>query len=114
MIIYDEKQHIFQLNTKSTSYMIGITPEGYLGHIYYGERLQHIDGGYLLRTEEYPYTPERNKREKCVFLESFPMELHPAALGIFGKAAWIFEMNMDAWERKFFTKSIEYIPARHH
>ena len=23
--------------------MIGITPEGYLGHIYYGERLQHID-----------------------------------------------------------------------
>lgn len=64
MIIYDEKQHIFQLNTKSTSYMIGITPEGYLGHIYYGERLQHIDGGYLLRTEEYPYTPERNKRRK--------------------------------------------------
>ena len=31
--------------------MIGITPEGYLGHIYYGERLQHIDGGYLLRME---------------------------------------------------------------
>ena len=30
------------------------------------------------------------------------------------KAAWIFEMNMDAWERKSFTKSIEYIPARHH
>ena len=83
MIIYDEKQHIFQLNTKSTSYMIGITPEGYLGHIYYGERLQHIDGGYLLRTEEYPYTPERNKREKCVFLESFPMELPSGGIGDF-------------------------------
>ena len=83
MIIYDEKQHIFQLNTKSTSYMIGITPEGYLGHIYYGERLQHIDGGYLLRTEEYPYTPERNKREKCVFLESFPMELPTGGIGDF-------------------------------
>ena len=83
MIIYDKKQHIFQLNTKSTSYMIGITPEGYLGHIYYGERLQHIDGGYLLRTEEYPYTPERNKREKCVFLESFPMELPTGGIGDF-------------------------------
>ena len=83
MIIYDKKQHIFQLNTKSTSYMIGITPEGYLGHIYYGERLQHIDGGYLLRTEEYPYTPERNKREKCVFLESFPMELPSGGIGDF-------------------------------
>ena len=63
--------------------MIGITPEGYLGHIYYGERLQHIDGGYLLRTEEYPYTPERNKREKCVFLESFPMELPTGGIGDF-------------------------------
>lgn len=63
--------------------MIGITPEGYLGHIYYGERLQHIDGGYLLRTEEYPYTPERNKREKCVFLESFPMELPSGGIGDF-------------------------------
>ena len=83
MIIYDKKQHIFQLNTKSTSYMIGITPEGYLGHIYYGERLQHIDGGYLLRMEEYPYTPERNKREKCVFLESFPMELPSGGIGDF-------------------------------
>lgn len=83
MIIYDKKQHIFQLNTKSTSYMIGITPEGYLGHIYYGERLQHIDGGYLLRMEEYPYTPERNKREKCVFLESFPMELPTGGIGDF-------------------------------
>ena len=52
--------------------------------------------------------------KNAYFWKAFRWNCQPAALGIFGKAAWIFEMNMDAWERKFFTKSIEYIPARHH
>ena len=60
-IIYNEKNHIFKLDTKNTSYLIGISPEGYVGHVYYGEKLAHEDAYYLLRTEEPPFTPSKNE-----------------------------------------------------
>lgn len=34
-ITYLEDKKIFQLNTAQTTYLIGLSPEGYVGHIYY-------------------------------------------------------------------------------
>lgn len=73
-IQYQEHKKIFELHTKSSTYLIGITPEGYVGHIYYGKRLHREVSAYLLRTAEAPFTPEVNKREKVAFMDSFPME----------------------------------------
>ena len=73
-ISYNNKNRIFKLDTESTSYLIGISPEGYVGHVYYGERLKCDDAYYLLRTQESPYTPSKNEREKLSFLDYFPME----------------------------------------
>lgn len=36
-VIYNETRRIFKLDTENTSYLIGISPEGYVGHVYYGE-----------------------------------------------------------------------------
>ena len=80
-IQYNETNRVFKLDTCDTTYMIGITPEGYAGHIYYGERLQSDDGYYLLRTEESPYTPSVYEREKGSFLDVFPMEYPAGGLG---------------------------------
>lgn len=44
-IFYDEKNGIFHLKTKSSSYMMGIY-SGYLVHAYYGKRLEHTDSLY--------------------------------------------------------------------
>lgn len=76
-VCFHEEKKIFQLNTKNSTYLIGLTPEGYAGHIYYGKRLHGEVDAYLLRTAEAPFTPSVNQREKAAFMDSFPME-YPA------------------------------------
>ena len=39
---FNEDKKIFRLDTETSTYLMGLTPEGYLGHIYYGDRLQRI------------------------------------------------------------------------
>lgn len=80
-IKFNEKNKIFKLDTDNTTYMIGISPEGYVGHVYYGEKIESDDAYYLLRTEEAPFTPSVNKREKSAFLDFFPMELSCGGVG---------------------------------
>ena len=77
-IAYNEEKRIFRLDTKNTSYLMGITDkEGFLGHIYYGKRLEEDNVGYLLRTWEAPFSPETNNRERVSFMETYPTE-YPA------------------------------------
>lgn len=80
-IQFNDKTKIFKLDTKTTTYLIGLSPEGYAGHIYYGEWLAADDAYYLLRTEEPPYTPQVNAREKSSFLDFFPMEYPSGGIG---------------------------------
>ena len=40
-IRYDEANRIFELDTRNTSYRIGIVDEeGFVGHIYYGQKIR--------------------------------------------------------------------------
>ena len=80
-VIYNETRRIFKLDTENTSYLIGISPEGYVGHVYYGEYLEDADAYYLLRTEEPPFTPSVNEREKSSFLDFFPTEYPSGGVG---------------------------------
>lgn len=81
-IVYDEEQKVFGLCTKSTTYLCGLTEDGnYLGHIYYGKRMKDLAASYLLRTDEPPFTPETNLREKASFMGYF-------STGISGSRAW--------------------------
>ena len=34
---FNEDKKIFRLDTETSTYLMGLTPEGYLGHIYYGD-----------------------------------------------------------------------------
>ena len=78
---FNEDKKIFRLDTGKSTYLMGLTPEGYLGHIYYGDRLYQAAENYMLRMEEPPYTPSVNKREKSSFLDSFPMEYPTGGIG---------------------------------
>ncbi len=78
MITYYGPERIFKLDTPNTSYLIGIVDEeNFIGHIYYGKRLKDADVSYLMRTEEAPFVPSRNNRERCAFYDCFPFE-YPA------------------------------------
>ena len=80
-VSFDEKKKIFRLDTEKSTYLMGVSPEGFLGHIYYGDRLVLDADNYLLRMEEPPYTPSVNKREKSAFLDFFPMEYPTGGIG---------------------------------
>ena len=81
-ITFDRATNIFQLNTMTTSYLIGIADGKYVGHIYYGKKLDNCQGGYeLLRTEEKPFVPSQNNRDKAGFADGFHYEYPTAGVG---------------------------------
>ena len=73
-ICFDDNKKIFKLDTQRTTYMIGLTQEGYVGHVYYGARLESACAAHLLRTGEPPFTPSVLPSEKAAFLDTLPME----------------------------------------
>lgn len=80
-IQFDEKKQLFKMDTDHTTYVIGLSPEGYVGHVYYGRRLEQMCGNSLLRMEEKPFTPSVNKRDKSSFLDFYPMEYSSGGIG---------------------------------
>ena len=81
-VTFNEQKKIFKLDTPNTSYICGIfDKEGFLGHIYYGDRIEEEDVAYLARTGEPPYTPEVNNRDRLAFYDSFPFEYPAHGLG---------------------------------
>ena len=87
-IVYYEQDRIFKLDTQNTSYLIGVVDqEGFLGHVYYGKKVSGHGLGYLMRTEEPPFVPSRNERDRLSFLDRFPMEYPTHGIGDFREAA---------------------------
>ncbi len=81
-IKYYEQERIFKLDTPNTSYILGIVDdENFVGHIYYGKRVQDYHLDYLLRLEEGPFVPSKNNRERCSFYDSFSFEYPTGGLG---------------------------------
>lgn len=80
-IQFDEKKQLFKMDTDHTTYVIGLSPEGYVGHVYYGRRLGKLCKNALLRMEEKPFTPSANKRDKSAFLDFYPMEYPTGGIG---------------------------------
>ncbi len=81
-IRYDEANRIFELDTRNTSYRIGIVDEeGFVGHIYYGQKIRPQKCDQFLRTCEAPFVPSKNNRERCSFMDTFPTEYSGNGIG---------------------------------
>lgn len=81
-IKYNEDSRIFDLDTENTSYRIGIVDEeGFVGHIYYGEKIRSQRCDQLMRTGEGPFVPSQNNRERCSFMDTFPTEYSGNEIG---------------------------------
>ena len=81
-IRYDEANRIFELDTTNTSYRIGIVDEeGFVGHIYYGQKIRPQKCDQFLRTCEAPFVPSKNNRERCSFMDTFPTEYSGNGIG---------------------------------
>lgn len=87
-IQYDETAGIFRLDTEKTSYIIGLADEKrFIGHVYYGKRISDTDVGYLMRTNESPFVPSQNNRDRSSFFDAFPMEYPGSNTGDFRESA---------------------------
>ena len=106
-VTYNENRRIFKLDTENTSYLIGISPEGYVGHVYYGEYLEDADAYYLLRTEEPPFTPSVNEREKSSFLDFFPTEYPSGGVGDYRESCINVRNEAGCMGSEFFYDSYE-------
>ena len=74
-IFFDEQSHSFKLDTKASSYVISVVDdEGFIGLAYYGDKISDTDVRYLLRTDENPFVPSKNNRERGSFFDAFPTE----------------------------------------
>lgn len=62
-ITYFNNSKTFKLDTKKSTYMIAIVDkEQFIGHVYYGKRIEDEEMSYLLRIYEPPYIPTENNR----------------------------------------------------
>lgn len=87
-ITFLEKDRVFKIDTENTSYVMGIVDgEGFLGHLYYGDKLDDTDASYLLKTIEPQYTPSTNMRDRSSFLDRFPFEYSSNNVGDYRKSS---------------------------
>lgn len=81
-ILFDRETRMFKLDSLNMSYMCKIVDEeGFLGHVYFGKKIPDLDMGYLLRTEEAPFMPGKNNRERGSFYDTFPTEYPSKGIG---------------------------------
>lgn len=84
MSIYvDEKNKIFKLDTKSTTYMMQVVDGDYLAHTYYGKKVPDKNLSYLLRLDEHPLTLSKNIGERVQIMENIPLEYSFFGVGDF-------------------------------
>lgn len=112
-VSYEKQKKIFKLDTQNTTYLIGLSPEGYVGHIYYGGRLNHSTDNYLLRMEEHPFTPSVNKREKSSFLDFYPMEYPSGGVGDYRESCINIRNEQGCMGSEFFYVSHEIYKGKH-
>ena len=85
-IVYDEAREIFALHTPDTTYMIGLMDHRYVGHVYYGARLETTQGAYLMRRGERSRVPSERKRDAAGFFNEAPFEYPVYGKGDFREA----------------------------
>lgn len=87
-ITYFKNSKTFKLDTKKSTYMIAIVDkEQFIGHVYYGKRIEDEEMSYLLRIYEPPYVPTENNRDRCSFYDTFPTEYSTHGIGDYRDSA---------------------------
>jgi alpha-galactosidase len=85
-IVFNEKDKIFKLDTKGSSYIIQIFDEGYLLHLYYGAKIPDMNvSGLAYRGMYASHHPSNSKiNEKYGTDQAFSMDVAPMEYPTFG------------------------------
>lgn len=87
-IIFDEKNRAFKLDTDNSSYVIMLVDdEGFIGHAYYGDKIEDCNLAYTLNIDEYPFVPSKMARDRGSFLDHFHTEYPGNNVGDYRESA---------------------------
>ena len=82
-ITYNERERVFHLTTPWSSYLIGITDEGFLAHLYYGKLVTDDNLKQLLWIGFERETAFSETGDQIRFLNSLPLEYPAGGTGDF-------------------------------
>ncbi len=105
-IKYYENERIFKLDGKDTTYLIAVVDdEKFVGHIYYGSKIEDFQIDHLLRLKEAPFVPTENNRDRLAFYDSFPWEYPTRGIGDFREDCLAIETKEGHWALKLTYQS---------
>ena len=105
-IKYYENERIFKLDGKDTTYLIAVVDdEKFVGHIYYGSKIEDFQIDHLLRLKEAPFVPTENNRDRLAFYDSFPWEYPTRGIGDFREDCLAIETKEGHWSLKLTYQS---------
>lgn len=73
-ILFNEKERLFHLSSKNTSYIFQVFKNGYLAHLYWGKKLRDVKPEHLLYTEKRAWTACSDLSDKTYSLDTLPQE----------------------------------------
>lgn len=98
MIRFDEEKQIFKIDTPNSSYVMGVVGGEYLAHLYYGQRIESMDLGYLLDfSEENLGDVSICNGEKVSFLDKLPQEYPCHGTGDFRQSCLMVRSGQGNW-----------------
>ena len=113
MIIFDEKEKIFKIDTENTSYVMGVIDEKYLVHIYYGKKLSGTHLAYLLDMDKEELSEIHiNYGEKSSFLDRLPMEYPTSGMGDFRQSCIEVAEDIGKYGVELYYESYEIIDGK--
>ena len=113
MIIFDEKEKIFKIDTENTSYVMGVIDEKYLVHIYYGKKLTGTHLAYLLDMDKEELSEIHiNYGEKSSFLDRLPMEYPTSGMGDFRQSCIEVAEDIGKYGVELYYESYEIIDGK--
>lgn len=111
-IVYDKDRNVFALNTCETTYGIAIVDGKYVAHGYYGKRIPPEDIRCLLREEEAPFVPSKNKRETGAFLDTMWMEFPEHGMGDFRESVFCLRTESGHRASELEYRRFEIVPGK--
>ena len=91
-IIFNQKNNVFELNTKNTTYQMKIDKYGVLLHLYYGGKI-HGDAEYIITYVDRGWSGNINDAgsDRNYTLDSLPLEYSGLGTGDFRTSTIFFD-----------------------
>ena len=92
-IIFDYENRTFHLQSKNTSYIIQIIKDGYLAHLYWGNKIKNYNGSNPIAFIDRGFSPNPDPLDRTFSLDTIPCEYPAYGNGDFRTPAYQVQLE---------------------